>query len=448
MPSLQRPHGNALVRGGLTFALTLFTGSALAGWVLAPNLIANQNPSLESGQRAIHSILERAGDQAAAEISRLGGEAVEPLWDLVASGEWPQKSGKPDRPERVSEAHMASILGALSLLRDPYALDRAQRALASTEDGAGDRVTALHVLATIGKAEDMPLALALGSAPVGKLQRAIDFWFGKAVMGILVRDERGYASLAEAWEEAVSPTIEGTLLETLREVHTPESLELLMGRIQAAVDPNPAALTSLYRLAAELPVLPAGLSLTPIQRLLSHHAATIRAKAAMCLGSMDDFESVESLIGLLQDEAKEVREYANLALRRLSGRGFAIDPVRWTAWHRGEQTWWQADGRDALQELKSFDQGKTLAAAFQLSQHRIFASEFVPELVGRLQEGSPEFQVSVCQALGQTGHRAAVPGLLRQLSSSNDRVKAAALIALRGITGRRDSELWALADKP
>ncbi|HRV80759.1 MAG TPA: HEAT repeat domain-containing protein, partial [Planctomycetota bacterium] len=191
-----------------------------------------------------------------------------------------------------------------------------------------------------------------------------------------------------------------------------------------------------------------GLSLTPIQRLLSHHAATIRAKAAMCLGSMDDFESVESLIGLLQDEAKEVREYANLALRRLSGRGFAIDPVRWTAWHRGEQTWWQADGRDALQELKSFDQGKTLAAAFQLSQHRIFASEFVPELVGRLQEGSPEFQVSVCQALGQTGHRAAVPGLLRQLSSSNDRVKAAALIALRGITGRRDSELWALADKP
>ncbi len=65
-----------------------------------------------------------------------------------------------------------------------------------------------------------------------------------------------------------------------------------------------------------------------IARLLDHPEPIVRARAAACLGRLEDPSAVDALIARLDDPSKVVWRSAAWALRRLGNRGFGVEAIK------------------------------------------------------------------------------------------------------------------------
>ena len=64
-----------------------------------------------------------------------------------------------------------------------------------------------------------------------------------------------------------------------------------------------------------------------------------RGDAAWALGKIKDPRAVEALIAALKDEKPNIQEDAAKALRKMTGKDFGVDPVKW-------QSWWKQNKGD------------------------------------------------------------------------------------------------------
>ncbi len=402
------------------------TRAVMSDPAVAQDLLAKLRPLLES-----------ADDQAAARIAQFGPGAVAPLFELVRIGRWPSQPGQ-TRGERLTEAQVAVLLQGLGKLHVPHVQSFLEDSVLGPEGSADDRIVALRILAQVGVSGDLELTIRLASTEFGRLQRASETWFRKAVIGILGRSEDGHANLQSALSKPAPAGIRTLALEALQEVPSSKSLMLLLELVDSERSADPRLLTCLHRLAAKLPVHPEGIRFAALEGLLEHDEPDVRANAALCLAHLDSADSMAALIDLLRDDDVQVQEHAVMALRQLSGRGFGADPERWQTWFEAELAWWDAQGRIRLAELGSAHLGTAVSAVFDLSQHRIFAREFVPELAQLLQAGQPELRRAVCNAFAQVRSRSSVAALIDALEDGEELVREAALQALQQIAREPD----------
>ena len=185
--------------------------------------------------------------------------------------------------------------------------------------------------------------------------------------------------------------------------------------------------------------------LTAIRRFLQDKDFQLRREAALSLGKLQDIESVENLIALLNDEKKGVRGSAHYSLRQMTGQNFPPNSERWKVWWDNESKK-HNEHRDALlKQLRQGNKKEMLDAMHGLTGIRLGKKRIVAALLEFLSHGDPVVRVEACKALAAMKARKAVPELIERLDDPDESLKKAVHEALFSITGEKlppDKKAW------
>ena len=157
--------------------------------------------------------------------------------------------------------------------------------------------------------------------------------------------------------------------------------------------------------------------------------------AVLACGSLDDVNSVEALIPLLNHPVEHVRSTAAATLRKLTGMPLGGDAERWSAWHRAEIDWWRRQAPAHLAALDSADRHEVSRAVHELAKRRLFRHQTARPIARCLDRRQPDIQLLACAALGHLGSPTAASALITALESPSQPLARAAEQALRRITG-------------
>ena len=219
---------------------------------------------------------------------------------------------------------------------------------------------------------------------------------------------------------------------------------------------------------------------------LSHKDAKIRGQAAWVLGKSGDIQAVGPLIQAMEDEDRNVRQWAVLALRRLGGMASqgligalesGNESVRWQAaaalgqindssvveplimalFNRSNETrYWAAISLGQIGDVQATEplvyvlgnENQSVRVASGLALLAIEGAQAVDRLVALLKDSESGRRVGAAEALGRAGDARAVQPLLQALRDSSPDVRAAAAGALGAFNDSQAIEplISALAD--
>ncbi len=304
---------------------------------------------------------------------------------------------------------------------------------------------ALQILRTLGGADDLALAVeitlgAAGTAQDAELTRA----FESTARSILERNAKAWDVLHSLADE-VPLVLAARLLAAAGDcdsLQAFQALEVFLDR-DAGLD---AAVLS--RVARSCGRYAAAITPAYAQRLRSYLESPdrpVREQAALVVGRLGDEEATEDLIGLLTDEARGARANACWALQQISGLSYDADDPRWQSWYETEITWWVSEAPARLRDLCSSNRAVLVASVHELSRHRLFRRQLVCEVAALMNTADSELVALACSSLGSLGSRSAIPSLVEALARPEDRVRAAAGLALGQITGFQvpaESQAW------
>lgn len=113
---------------------------------------------------------------------------------------------------------------------------------------------------------------------------------------------------------------------------------LALGNIgEPAVEPLIEALNSWNHLVRRNAIFALGKikdrrAVEPLLEALHDVHNTVRIEAIVALGEIKDYRAVEPIIGIIESGDKDLREAANLSLRKVTGTNFSADSVDWAKW--------------------------------------------------------------------------------------------------------------------
>jgi hypothetical protein len=174
---------------------------------------------------------------------------------------------------------------------------------------------------------------------------------------------------------------------------------------------------------------------------LAHADARLRAQAALALGQLHDFDSVPRLIALL-DEQGPAQAAALQALRLVAGAGVVreigatrAETGHWREWHRAESAWLERDLPRLEREVRAVNPERPGAALAELERHAHLRDALAPLVVTALGHADPAVVTRACALGARARCDAALPALVQALEREESSVRAAALAALRSISG-------------
>ena len=114
---------------------------------------------------------------------------------------------------------------------------------------------------------------------------------------------------------------------------------------------------------------------------LDHEDARYRSEAAVALMRLHATWAIDSIITLLADESRMVRNGALWGLRHISRNEWGPDPDRWSGWWTAQKQWLEEDFESVLGDLRSEDPAIASESVNILSRHPVFAGRIVAELM-------------------------------------------------------------------
>jgi len=172
-----------------------------------------------------------------------------------------------------------------------------------------------------------------------------------------------------------------------------------------------------------------------IKPLLSGESDHLRREAALSLGRLQDLESVEALMVLLNDESAGVRGNAYWALKNITGLRFPANKQRWNIWWKNESDKARKEREEILSKLMTGTRQEMLDALSKAGQIKLGRKEVINVLIEFVEHGDPAVRKLTCGALASLKAREAASKLLRILADPQQEVVQAAHSALKEITG-------------
>jgi HEAT repeat protein len=172
-----------------------------------------------------------------------------------------------------------------------------------------------------------------------------------------------------------------------------------------------------------------------VRGFLDDRRTGVRREAIVTLGKLRDGEATPQLLALLDDEQAGLRKSALWALKEITGIDLGEDPARWRAWYREELVWWEQDYPGVVEVLRHGSPEEIGPAVATLTLKRLFRNSIADDLKQLLSHEAPELRVRACVALRELGSHVPVVDLTAALNDPDEKVRAAALDALRAITG-------------
>ena len=176
-------------------------------------------------------------------------------------------------------------------------------------------------------------------------------------------------------------------------------------------------------------------SIARMRELLHSSDLRVSSEAALTLGKVEDMESLDALIDLLDHPDERLSANAHWALMRISGRRFRPESRRWAAWHAAEREWWSTRGQELLETLRSGAAGEVSTALNELATHKLYRHSIAQALRPLLGDRRNDIVLLSCSALYSLRSAAALPELLAALSHPDTRIRESALRALQSTTG-------------
>jgi HEAT repeat protein len=411
--------------------LRLLVGLCIASSAAAAARGGGQQGARSDTAIAVREILSTVGEgtdvaESAARIAALGPEAAGGVFEVLC--------GEP-RGARREVAHAAAAkLGRVALL-SVLAECRAEEA--TPERG----LAALELLAALGQGRDLELVPAL-AGPAAAWTPELGEGFRAAFAAILARDEEALRALSAILTALPVATRDAAIRE-LGTRAEPSTLVWLGDHLEG--DLSLPVLSVIERLPAPL-LLGASESMrNKVRDLLSSGDGQCQRKAAIVAGAVGDFEAVDLLIELVEDEDRCAREGAHAALQRLFGLNLPAESARWEAWLGVERRWYEEDFVRHSRELDSCTVARVLAALTEIGGHRYERHRLAQSVLRTLERREPGVRDLAIRTLERIGSPAAIPDLVRLLEDPDEGVARLAWQALRGITGRDlplEAEAW------
>jgi HEAT repeat protein len=390
-----------------------------------------QQPDLSEVKRVLEQTAHQPAESVARNLASLGPDAIAPLFALLASG-------------RAVESEPALLL-ALERLPFP-AVRELLVGLSHQSPDEHTRRAALRVLAELGGAEELRLAIAFstpdGEESVARPQRLA---FAAAIESILRREPLGIRVLADEFP-VLHPSLVSPTLRAIGRCDTLAALSVLIGLLESVPGTDVLILNEVARLGRQAPKpVEERLGEGVLAFLSSVDRATL-TEAARAAGTLESHAAVSALIALLEHEALGVRDAAHRSLLQITGTRLDRDPETWRLWHEREQRWWNVEARARLAAAHSSLPSEASSAILELSHHTLFRHEIADALGASLNRSETDLVRMSCAALGQLGSWRALPALIEMLGGSSEPETAqAAHRALVRITGRdlgADPEAW------
>lgn len=291
------------------------------------------------------------------------------------------------------------------------------------------RVHALRVLARLGDARELDLALEIVKGVDGtwlRVRRVAAAWeaaWGRVTARGVSRLELGRA-LADVPEGV--RTRSARVLVDRRDA---DALGAVVHAVRAAPEDAGEILAELRR-ASPLLLDRAEARQAVIAGLEADAPASRRAAAALA-GRMRLREAFPLLVDAIDAPDPTLGRSALQALRALTGRAVGRDAAAWRRWADAEEAW--AAGLD----LRELETTADLARAIQEIVARPFAgAAFAPDLAKLLVHEDPRLAAVAAAALGRLGRLDVAPELARAVGDADPAVATAAHAALVQLTGK------------
>jgi HEAT repeat protein len=308
----------------------------------------------------------------------------------------------------------------------------------------GPRLVAAHVSLDVlqrnGAAEDLQLAIALAvphpEATYGEY-RPVGRDLADAVSAILSRDDRGYAKVERAYGGG-HEWIDLPLLRGLGATRAVRSLQLLPRLLASVPKLDAIVLIEIGNVARAVETPLGDAALTRVRMYLTSNQSEQRKQAAVALGRLDDYDSIDPLIELLLDEERGVRTNAYWALREITAMTINAEPNRWRMWFSDETGWWAEQAPELLAYLNDSDTAEVCRALNECGRKRLFRRQLTPELIPLLRHEDTTVVRATCSALFALRATEAAADMIEVLDHPDFGVRDHAWAMLRGLTGRDD----------
>jgi hypothetical protein len=384
---------------------------------------------------------ESSGDrQVVQELVALGSAAIAPAIEVLA-GSAAELESDAARAAHI-ERRKALLWDALAAWPEGAVMERTQPLMRGDVD---EVLLGVRILARCGppRAARTILTAVCELEPEQRARTRVQLELERGLGAIVARDASCTWQLSEqidAVPPELRPAVARGLGQTLRhggvlllERMLGQSLELdqiVLAQL-ANIDPRDRQ-TVRQELAARL------------DRYLDHADARLRGQAALSLGRLHDFGSVERLIALLEAGGTEGRA-ALQALQLMAGVRWPGEARRWKDWLRKE-TAWLAQALPALaQDVSATDPGRAALALRELGPKSHLRDQIAPSLVAALGHPDPAVVRLACSVAAATRCDAALGALAQQLAHADESVREASVAALRSLSGEPgppDADWW------
>jgi len=319
--------------------------------------------------------------------------------------------------------------------------------LAASPPGSSDRRIAARLLGAGGRAADLErlARLAEGEDEDGLLSRGFASAFEDAVREILARESGAGAALRSTALRV--PTAVGRSLATalagLGGERALAELSALLG-FDRALDPT--LLAQIARVARPAPKPVDEAIVQQVRNCLAAEEPQGLAAVSDALGSLEDLESLDGLLLLLDHPGASVRGSAHRALKAIAGVSLPAERARWEPWIAEERAWFADRAPDVVAGLASRNRMTLVQSLGEIGMHRLHRRELCLEVAALLERPAADERSLACQSLSQLGSRACVPQLIHALEDEDPGVRGGAWAALRSITGAdlpAETSAWA-----
>ncbi|MFT4540855.1 MAG: HEAT repeat protein [Planctomycetota bacterium] len=268
-----------------------------------------------------------------------------------------------------------------------------------------------------------------------RMTRAHGKRFQASLERLLLRGPSGYAVLRKDMVQ-IDPMLQTLSLRTIGGIPSQASVQLLIDLVGRSSHLDVAVLSQLNRLAGNIRYERNGDPFIRIRMLLTNGSPKVRREAALCVGSLRDFDGLPKLVDLLQDSSISVRHSAHHSLRRLTGFGFDESGSDWRRWHVRESKWWRENANACITRLRDEHPSAQVSATKELSRNRMNRDEVVANLCYAVESCHPTAASLAACALGTLDAYEARDVLIQGLEHPREMVREACLNSLRIIFDR------------
>lgn len=380
-----------------------------------------------------HSTPERVGLQ----LVVLGAGALPTVAELLGSG-WlsPSDAADPATSRRLTKEELDALRAGVTGFGRQTSLPLVQ-ALDNEFSGTETRAGALEILASVGRASDLQLAIAVATPSDGSTGEAQRLLRGleRTVEAITRRDPGVHREMTDLLRTAPYP-VASALVRGVVAAGDHAALPALAADLDHESELAVLVLSELGRAARNAPRPLDGRLLHKVRSYLdSEDVLQVRA-AAGAAAALGDFGSVDALIGLLSSPSPLLQEAGLLALRSLSGLVYGSDPQLWTAWHERERGWFEAHSVELFEDLGSPYASRVTGALCALAGHRYKRDEIAASVASALRHPNPDVRRLACSTLASLGSRPSARELVPCLEDPDPGMARAAWRALRTISGK------------